>query len=165
MISLRLPFLLVLSAAVAYAAAQTAPSAISITESINASGVITVVQPAALTAQLQHVPSAENQAVASAASDTRSTTPQQRTGYRVQIFEDNNPQTARRQAEHYNTEIHARFPQYRSYITFNSPYWRVKAGDFRSRAEAEAAMAEFRAEFPAIGSFMRVVRDKINTND
>lgn len=163
--SLRLPILLVLASAGVLASAQSSPAKISITDSINASGTISVVQPAALTSLLQCTPAAESTTAASVTSDARTSTPVQRTGYRVQIFEDNNPQTARRQAEHYNSEIHSRFPQYRSYITFNSPYWRVKAGDFRSRAEAEAAMAEFRAEFPAIGSFMRVVRDKINTND
>ena len=148
--------------------AQSPASKVSITDSINASGTITVVQPAALTALLTCTPaveSASSVAHSAAATESHSSTPTQRTGYRVQIFEDNNPQTARRQAEHYNAELHARFPQFRSYVTFNSPYWRVKAGDFRSRAEAEAAMAEFRAEFPGIGSFMRVVRDKINLYD
>lgn len=163
--SLRLPYLFAFVCAATVASAQTMPEKISITDSINASGTIAVVQPAVLTALLQGTPSTEGSSASSSTTETRTSTPAQRTGYRVQIFEDNSPQTARRQAEHYNSEIRSRFPQFRSYITFNSPYWRVKAGDFRSRAEAEAAMAEFRAEFPAIGSFMRVVRDKINTND
>ncbi len=51
----------------------------------------------------------------------------------------------------------------RSYIMFNSPYWRVKVGDFRTRAEAEAAMAELRHAFPSMAAYMRIVRDKINT--
>jgi len=50
-------------------------------------------------------------------------------------------------------------------MTFNSPYWRVKVGDFRTRGEAEAAMAEIREAFPSLSSHLRIVRDKINIYD
>ena len=88
-----------------------------------------------------------------------------RTGYRVQVFDDNNPRTARSNAEAAHRRLAAEFPEMRSYISFNSPYWRVKAGDFRTRAEAEAAMAEIQHAFPALAGYIRIVRDKINVND
>ncbi|MDE6134135.1 MAG: SPOR domain-containing protein [Muribaculaceae bacterium] len=142
---------------------------ISITDSINASGTITVVQPAERTRLLQiNTPSAPDTAAGSADAESNALRQNQqtaRTGYRVQVFEDNNPRTARSQAERYNGELRAMFPHVRTYVTFNSPYWRVKAGDFRTRSEAEAAMAEFRAAFPRLGSYMRVVRDRINIYD
>jgi len=85
-----------------------------------------------------------------------------RSGYRVQIFDDNNARTAKSEAQARRNRVGARFPEYNTYISFNSPYWRVKIGDFRTRSEAEAAMGAIRAAFPAYGSQLRIVRDRIN---
>ena len=132
----------------------------AIMASIEEGGNITVVQPAALDSLLaRKTTTADNeQGKTSGDATTRS-------GYRVQLFEDNNPRTARREAESYHARIQAEYPHIRSYISFNSPYWRVKAGDFRTRAEAESVLAQLRHTFPAIASYMRVVRDKINIFD
>lgn len=132
---------------------------------IESRGNIRIHQPAALDSLLRrqagNAQSAENGA---AASETESAQ-HSRSGYRVQIFEDNNPHTARRNAEAYNARMQAEFPHIRTYMSFNSPYWRVKAGDFRSKAEAEAVLAELRHAFPALAAYMRIVRDKINIFD
>lgn len=85
-----------------------------------------------------------------------------RVGYRVLVFDDNNVNTAKHQAQARSQQIKSRFPEWNSYIQFNSPYWRVKVGDFKTRSEAEAAMAAIRAAFPGISSQLRVVRDRIN---
>lgn len=129
--------------------------------SIEAGGNITIVQPAALDSLLTRkttIMDNESGKMSGEATATRS-------GYRVQLFEDNNPRTARRDAESYHTRVQAEYPHIRSYISFNSPYWRVKAGDFRTRAEAESVLAQLRHSFPAIAGYMRVVRDKINIFD
>lgn len=84
-------------------------------------------------------------------------------GYRVQVFDDNNVRTAKSQAQERKQMIENRFPEFHAYVQFNSPYWRVKVGDFRTRSEAEAAMGAIRAAFPSISSQLRVVRDKINS--
>lgn len=83
-------------------------------------------------------------------------------GYRVQVFEDNNVRTAKSLAQERKHQIENRFPEFQAYIGFNSPYWRVRVGDFRTRSEAEGAMGAIRAAFPSMGSQLRVVRDKIN---
>lgn len=138
-----------------------------IVQHINASGNITIVQPAGLDKLLKMPASAPANAVEAAdnvesqASGSKHATT--RTGYRVQVFDDNNPRTARGQAEARHAQVKAAFPGMKSYIMFNSPYWRVKVGDFRTRAEAEAAMAELRHAFPSMAAYMRIVRDKINT--
>lgn len=87
-----------------------------------------------------------------------------RTGYRVQVFDDNNVRTAKAHAQERKQMIQSRFPEFQAYVTFNSPYWRVKVGDFRTRSEAEAAMGAIRSAFPSIGAQLRVVRDRINTH-
>ncbi len=140
----------------------------SIVTAIESGGTIKIHQPAALDSLLRTRPEASAHSTeidTAAAGVSEQSSQHSRSGYRVQIFEDNNPLTARRQAEAYNARMHNEFPQIRSYISFNSPYWRVKAGDFRNRAEAEAVLAELRQAFPSLAAYMRIVRDKINIFD
>lgn len=138
-----------------------AMSSVSIVDTIVASGNIVIDQPEALARLLVYRPVIVTDSEAEA-SENQHSHPVVRTGYRVQVFDDNNPRTARRNAEAANQRIASQFPHLRSYMSFNSPYWRVKVGDFRSRAEAEATMAEIRQAFPSLSPYLRVVRDKIN---
>lgn len=82
-------------------------------------------------------------------------------GFRIQVYSDNNQRTARAEAEKRANAIRAHFPNYQVYVIFQSPYWRVKAGDFRSRSQAEEAAAQMREILPAYGKEMRVVKDHI----
>lgn len=83
-------------------------------------------------------------------------------GYRVQVFSDNNPRTAKAEAGSKQRGIAARFPQYQTYVSYTSPYWRLKVGDFRTQQEANAAAEELRKAFPAYSKEIRVVRDRVN---
>lgn len=83
-------------------------------------------------------------------------------GYRVQVFSDNNVHTAKNEARTKSRHISARFPQYRTYVLYTSPYWRLKVGDFRTRQEADEAAGEIRKAFPAYSKEIRVVRDRVN---
>lgn len=83
-------------------------------------------------------------------------------GYRVQVFSDNNPRTAKSEAGSKKRLIDARFPQYQTYVSYTSPYWRLKVGDFRTQQEANAAADELRKAFPAYSKEIRVVRDRVN---
>lgn len=150
-----------IAATVAASAKQTEDSP-AIIQSIER-GNITIVQPAGLSKLLMRVETPEESAEETEQTPGAKTAHASRTGYRVQVFDDNNPRTARKEAESRHALIQKEFPSLRSYVTFSSPYWRVKVGDFRTRAEAEAAMAELRHAFPSMGAYMRIVRDKINT--
>lgn len=138
--------------------AQETDSINSIVDQINGSGVIRVNQPEKMALEMRRVEGASYTAVETETDDV----PAVRAGYRVQVFDDNNPRTAHNQAEHVRREVTTHFPHYNAYISFNSPYWRVKAGDFRSRAEAEQALAEIKAAIPRLTPYLRIVRDKIN---
>lgn len=138
---------------------------LSIVRNINESGNIRICQPEALTRLLARPANAVVDGDSTEGAEAHRAVSSVRAGYRVQVFDDNNPRSARQQAEAANARVHAEFPQYRSYLTFNSPYWCVKVGDFRTRGEAEAALAEIRAAFPGYGAYLRVVRDRINTRD
>ncbi len=123
---------------------------------INSGGNIVVEQPNELNERLNFGKLAEEDD-SSEQSEQRVVT----VGYRVEIFADNNPRNAKSQALARRRNVSARFPKYDSYMIFESPYWRVRVGDFRSRSEAESAMAEIRRAFPAYTHDLRIVRSKI----
>jgi hypothetical protein len=74
-------------------------------------------------------------------------------GFRVQIFFDSE-KTVINDAR---SKVIARFPKTDTYITYNAPNFFLKAGDFRTRLEAEKYKAEIEADFPT--SF--IVAEKI----
>ena len=153
---------------VAFALGAKAQEAVSaadnIVTSINASGNIRVEQPAALDALLGYnTPDTEAQErITDGENRQQGNT---RAGYRIQVFDDNNPRSAAAEAKTRERQMLAAFPQWKTYVSFNSPYWRVKIGDFRTRGEAEAALEEIREAFPYLGAYLRIVRDKINIYD
>lgn len=84
-------------------------------------------------------------------------------GYRVQVYADNNVRRAKSEARTHERAISASFPQYATYVSYASPYWRLRVGDFHSQYDAEKAAAEIRKSFPRYAREVRVVRDRINT--
>ncbi|MBO5267319.1 MAG: SPOR domain-containing protein [Muribaculaceae bacterium] len=147
------------------AQSTTATDTTSIISEIEAAGKIKVNLPAGLLNHLNSAeePKAETDAEEQSAAES-STKKSSRVGYRVQVFDDNNVRTAKHDAETRKRQMESRFPEFRTYIQFNSPYWRVKVGDFRTRSEADAAMAAIRAAFPGFGNQLRIVRDHINSH-
>lgn len=85
-------------------------------------------------------------------------------GYRVQIFSDNNSRTAKNEARTKSRLVGDYFPHHRTYVQYNSPYWRVKVGDFKTQREAEEAMDEIKKAFPNLSKEIRVVKDRINVS-
>ena len=83
-------------------------------------------------------------------------------GYRIQAFSDNNTATAKAAAQQRARAIAMKFPQYRSYISYNAPSWRLRIGDFQRQEDAQRALQRVRAAFPAYGREMIIVRDRIN---
>ncbi len=84
-----------------------------------------------------------------------------RRGYRIQVFSDNNARTAEREAHSKAAAISESFPQWGTYITYDSPYWRLRVGDFQTYEDATDAVMELKNAFPAYRRELRVVRDRI----
>lgn len=135
----------------------------TIASSINDSTSITIILPDGLNMRL--VPAAVE------ITDVEETVngeelPREQTGkaagYRVQVFSDNNPRTSKNEARTKEKAILAEFPQYATYVSYNSPYWRLKVGDFKSVDEAEAVADELKRSFPSYAREIRVVRDRVN---
>ncbi|MDB5060482.1 MAG: hypothetical protein JWP67_325 [Mucilaginibacter sp.] len=75
-------------------------------------------------------------------------------GYRVQIYSGSNRNLAFNAQAKFNRE----FPELRTYIVYHEPNFKVRAGDFRSRLEAEKLMQDIKPLF----SGMFIISEKIN---
>jgi len=75
-------------------------------------------------------------------------------GYRVQIYSGTNRNLAFNAQAKFNRD----YPELRTYIVYREPNFKVRAGDFRSRLEAEKLMQEIRPSF----SGMFIISEKIN---
>lgn len=74
-------------------------------------------------------------------------------GFRVQIFFDSDKTVI----NNARSKVISQFPKTDTYITYNAPNFFLKAGDFRTRLEAEKFKAQIETEFPT--SF--IVSEKI----
>ena len=83
-------------------------------------------------------------------------------GFRIQAYTDNNPKTAKAAAQKRARDIAMKFPQYRSYITYKAPSWRLRIGDFKTQREAQAALQRIKSVYPSYAREMVIVRDRIN---
>jgi len=75
-------------------------------------------------------------------------------GYRVQIFFGSSRQAAYAAQEKFRDE----YPDMRTYITYIEPNFKVQAGDFRTRLEAEKLRSELTQTFTS----MFIISGKIN---
>jgi hypothetical protein len=65
-------------------------------------------------------------------------------GYRLMIISTNN----REDALAAKTKVYTFFPELKAYMWYQSPYFRVKAGNFLERKDAEAFQKRFNTYFP-----------------
>ena len=75
-------------------------------------------------------------------------------GYRVQIYSGSN----RNAAYDAQAKFQNKYPEQRTYITYNEPYFKVHAGDYRTRLEAEKIMQQLKGNFTSLF----IISEKIN---
>lgn len=88
-------------------------------------------------------------------------------GYRVQVIStiDRNKATATR------ARLMQLFPDYQSYLSYQSPYFRVRIGDFRSQQEAQQLQEDLNSYFPngvfTVRDYIHITPDQLfqNSND
>ena len=83
-------------------------------------------------------------------------------GYRIQVFSDSNPR-AQGEARGKASDISSKYPQWRTYVTYDAPYWRLRIGDFTNYEDANDALSALKEAFPSYKRELRIVRDHINT--
>ncbi len=158
------------------AGAEDPDSTETIIDHIQASGIITIVQPEKMLERLSGGKSGVERQVLNmgetAPTGVESSETAENTeavsgatkvaGYRIQVFSDNNARSAKSEARSKAQAISERMPQYRTYVVYQSPYWRLKVGDFTTATEAENAADMIKKMFPSYAREVRVVRDRIN---
>lgn len=85
-------------------------------------------------------------------------------GYRIQVFSDGRHQVSlESRAKARGSAIVAKFPKYRGQVySFSSaPNWYTRVGNFKTSAEASAALSELKRAFPQFANEMRVVKSQI----
>ena len=81
-------------------------------------------------------------------------------GYRIQLFSDNK-RNSREEAELRSDVVAQDIPQIPIYVTYLSPFWRLRVGDYRTFEEANAQMQQLKKKFPKYSVEMRIVKDEI----
>ena len=92
--------------------------------------------------------------------DTTAIEEQMVSGYRIQVYSDNMQRRAKEMAQERAKMIQASDSTLATYVTFNSPFWRVRVGNYSSYEEAAIKLRELKKQFPTI-SDMRIVKDII----
>lgn len=126
-----------------------------IVQNITAEGRCSVEQPDALNQRLLKSKNVETE------DSLLAHTEKKMAGYRIQVFSDNNMRTAKNEARTKEREILERFPEYSTYVIYNSPFWRLRVGDFPTIEEANDVAVELKEAFPEYRREIRVVRDRI----
>ena len=78
-------------------------------------------------------------------------------GFRIQVFSEsgNNSKT---RAQSVQSDFQSRFPDIGVYLTFKSPNYRVRIGDFRTKLDVQRFLMALTADYP--NAF--IVTDQIN---
>lgn len=132
----------------------------NIVEEIQSRGVITIEQPEYLQPRMQsdsdvkYNDSREDKLRGKDRGD-------ERTRYSLQIFSENKGQSSKKNAEYRKRIVEQRMPGMRGNIVYDSPYWRVRVGSFRTEGEARAAERELKSKFPSFANEIRIVRIRV----
>jgi hypothetical protein len=83
-------------------------------------------------------------------------------GYRIHIFMEIGNE-ALKHAEQVKRQFQNAFPDIPIYLTYSEPYFRLRAGDFRNRVEAEKCLRRIKPKFKeAFVTADMIYRPKIN---
>ncbi len=70
-------------------------------------------------------------------------------GYRIQIFSGNNQRLAKAEATSKANKVKMEMPELLTYVTFQSPFWKLRVGNYRTSEEANAALLQLKQNFPS----------------
>lgn len=94
-------------------------------------------------------------------SESRSVTQATINGYRVQVFSSNNQKTAKDKAFNLESELKEVFPEVTIYVSYTSPFWKVRMGDFTNMEAAQSFRRSLLEIFPELKSDAYTVRDQV----
>lgn len=81
--------------------------------------------------------------------------------YRIQLFSSNH-NNAKTQAEKLEQEVSAQFPDLSTNVSYVSPFWRLRVGEYRTYEEANAMQYLIKNKFPDFERGMLIIRERVN---
>ena len=82
-------------------------------------------------------------------------------GYKIQVFSGNDQRKSKDEAYYKQRLINDNFADMETVVFFKSPRWILRAGNFKTREEANEAMKEMRGQFPNFGKEMYLISDTV----
>ena len=82
-------------------------------------------------------------------------------GFKIQAFAGNNQRRSKDEAYYKQRLINTSFPEQETVVIFDSPFWRLRVGNFKSREDANAVLQDMRRTFPGFGKEMYIVIDEV----
>ena len=82
-------------------------------------------------------------------------------GFKIQVFSGNNQRKSKDEAYSKQRLINDRFEDIETVVYFKSPRWILRAGNFRTREEADVMLKQITKEFPSFGKEMYIVSDTV----
>lgn len=82
-------------------------------------------------------------------------------GFKIQAFSGNDQRTSKNEANRKQSLINNSYPEHETVVLFDSPFWRLRVGNFQTREEAQEVMAELKRTFPSFGKEMYIVVDEV----
>lgn len=82
-------------------------------------------------------------------------------GFKIQAFSGNNQRTSKNEAYYKQGLLNTSFPEHETVVLFESPFWRLRAGNFQTRQDANAVLSDMKKMFPAFGKEMYIVVDEV----
>ena len=84
-------------------------------------------------------------------------------GFRIQVFMSNDPKTARKELNDKGNLIYGVFSdEIKVYIEYSAPNWKLFAGDFLTKEEAEVFRQKMLKAIPQLGKEMYIIQDKVH---
>ena len=82
-------------------------------------------------------------------------------GFKIQVFSGNNQRKSKDEAYSKQKLIDNSFENIETIVYFQSPRWILRAGNFRTREEADVMLKEIAKQFPSFGKEMYIVSDTV----
>ncbi len=84
-------------------------------------------------------------------------------GYRIQVYSGSDQKVAKNEAYSRKASIQSSYPNMEVTVSYNSPVWRVRAGNFKTQEQASQALGDMKNKFPRFRE-MRVVDDVVKVS-
>ncbi|MCD7971837.1 MAG: SPOR domain-containing protein [Candidatus Azobacteroides sp.] len=88
-----------------------------------------------------------------------------RKGFRIQAYSGSQQTVAKTEVYEREKRFRGRFPEYATYVTYNSPFWKLRVGDFADQYDAEEALRAIKNAFPQYSNELYIVSDNVRISE